>query len=158
MLPHNNFDVVRKIGKRIHNEGAIGVSEKLLRVNFRNTLFDYTDDQLSSITDVGFDIYNEEQQTLIGKPLVCGHQLVTARDIFLNHDNKFIGWNCYGGIESFFINELGDVFVGQCQRGALGNIIDGITLPDIPFVCDKRSCNCTTDLESCTKENILINS
>ncbi len=157
MMPHNKFDEVLEIGKQISKEAKIHVSPKLLRINFKNEYYPYTKNQLEKNKFVGQEYFPSECLTFLkGNPNIIFSDKTKKRfkclKIVQSGYNKMFNWKCYGGIENFFINENGDLLVGQCRRGLFGNIFnENIILPDDPFICNKETCNCTIDLESCNK-------
>ena len=76
-----------------------------------------------------------------------------SRQIYLEGLNKWKGWYCSGGINSYFVDEIGDVYVGQCRIGKFANINDEqYELRDEPILCTRDSCNCTQDILETSKE------
>lgn len=157
MVPHDKFDEVKEIGRQISKESKISVLPKLLRVNFKNEFYSYTEKQLRDIKFIGPEYFPENCKPFTSSLTKVSYNNQTkeklkASDLIRNNLNKLYEWICFGGIDNFFINVVGDVFVGQCKANRLGNIYkEKIELPDKPFVCKEPICICTVDLESCTK-------
>jgi hypothetical protein len=112
--------------------------------------------------------YSDDQNSIISKlkPLANGNKQILSSNLksvvwenskeeklnaqFLvkNNLNKFKGWSCSAGLDGIFINSKGEVFRGTCLQGEiLGNIQDGfINLPSDPVICEKKTCECLTDV------------
>jgi len=64
-----------------------------------------------------------------------------------NKWNSFKHWHCMAGIESLYINSIGNIYRATCkQGGVLGNIETGFQLQEDPILCAKQWCNCAADL------------
>ena len=77
-----------------------------------------------------------------------------TRELFLLKLNRWRGWKCWGGIDSFYIDYEMNLFVGQCKRGLIGNLKEEYDLPSAPFICDKDVCNCSQDMMESRKEKV----
>lgn len=157
MMPHKKFQEVLDIGVQISKEAKIFVSAKLLRINFKDNFYPYKKEDLENNRFIGLKYF---PYNLLGLMKGAVNAILNNKTIGNLHNvdlvklnyNKLLNWKCYGGIENFFINDDGNVFVGQCRRGLLGNIHDNnLSLPDKPFICNKSQCNCNIDLDSSTK-------
>jgi hypothetical protein len=82
-----------------------------------------------------------------------------AQHLVKDNKNRFQGWQCDAGLDGMFINSNGDMFRGTClQGGKIGNIQDDtFTLPQNSIICDKRICECVTDVYY-SKKNINLSS
>lgn len=62
---------------------------------------------------------------------------------------NFNGYTCEIGLKELFINEQGDVYLGNCMLGSpIGNINapEDINWPTKPAICTKNLCHCTTSV------------
>lgn len=69
--------------------------------------------------------------------------------IVLNKMNQFKGWRCNIGLESFYINDQGQIKRGNCfEGGVIGSVIDpyNIRWPREPIMCSFDVCHCFTDI------------
>ncbi|MHA1817072.1 MAG: hypothetical protein ACTSX1_13810 [Candidatus Heimdallarchaeaceae archaeon] len=157
MLPHNKFDEVINFGKQLSDECKICVDPKYLLDRVTEKLYSYTNDQLDIFKNnavFGFQYFNGYKNKIFTEKSNGDIVRVTTKDIFLNEYNKFKGWKCFGGLQSFTINYDGNIFVGGCGRGNIGNIYkQNIKLPSKPYICDIDSCNCSADFIISRKEN-----
>mgnify|MGYP001173154137 FL=1 len=70
--------------------------------------------------------------------------------------SNFKGWKCNMGLESFFIQWSGKVYLANCmQEGAIGDINkpDQIIWPTSSVICKRNRCHCASDV-LITKEKI----
>jgi len=164
MVPHDRFDEMLELGKRISENAKVFVIPKFLRKQFGNELYPYTEEQLETFKKYasGFgNKYLKEDEEFKHKGLILQKEdgeLVrfrNARQLYLDDLNRWEGWKCWGGIESLFVDEAGEIFSGQCREGRIGNINEaGYVLPDEPIICGKDSCNCTQDILEAKKEKV----
>lgn len=161
MVPPTVFDETIEIGKRISKNSRTFVIPKFLRKGFASELYPYTEEQLERFRKGPFGSEYLDQgeyayrglliQTADGKI----KEYNNVRQIFLDKLNRWNGWKCWGGIDSFFVDYDGDIFVGQCRRGKMGNINEKYELPNEAFICNKDVCNCTQDMLETNKEKII---
>lgn len=73
---------------------------------------------------------------------------LNAQLLVKNNLNNFKGWTCNAGVDGIFINSVGEIYRGTChQGGSLGNIRNGfVNLPTNTVVCEKKTCECITDV------------
>jgi MoaA/NifB/PqqE/SkfB family radical SAM enzyme len=61
--------------------------------------------------------------------------------------NTWLGWQCYIGIDSLYIQHNGEIYRGNCLLGdKLGDIGSEINWPNKPFTCTATSCGCNADM------------
>ncbi len=72
----------------------------------------------------------------------------TAPQITNGKLNRWKGWECSTGTESFVIDERGDVYNGWCKQEFYGSVLDGddIRSTSVPIVCRKQRCLCNIDI------------
>jgi len=80
---------------------------------------------------------------------------LNAQHLVKDNKNRFKGWQCDAGLDGIFIDAKGNIFRGTCLQGdKIGNIQDDvISLPTNSIICDKRICECVTDVYY-SKKNI----
>lgn len=107
---------------------------------------DVFDDNLYSTEDISWIL--SKNSTADENCLVNDELLIHANDVIKTHQNKFLGWECYVGIESLMINWDGDVHRATCRvGGSLGNIYNGTyTYPKLPIICSREWCTCAADV------------
>jgi len=68
---------------------------------------------------------------------------VTARE-----QNRFMGWECWAGVQQISIANTGDVYRAICKVGGkLGNIYEGtFEMPTDTIICNKPDCICAADV------------
>ena len=161
MVLPDNFDEVIQLGRRISENAKVFVIPKFLRLNFTNDLYPYTDEQLEFFEKTASGFGNEylDEKTFKHYGILIEYEdgkvsrYKNARQIFLKNLNHWRNWKCWGGIDSFFVDYRGDVFVGQCRQGKFANINSKkYKLPDDPFTCKIEVCNCTQDILEMKKE------
>jgi organic radical activating enzyme len=164
MVPPPSFDETIEIGKRISKNAHVYVIPKYLRKNFKTELYPYTQEQLKLFSEdyvSGFGQEYLDEGYFVHKGIIIEKEDGTVekyrngRQIFLKELNRWKGWKCWGGIEGFLIDEIGDIFIGQCREGKFGNINeDNYKLPDEPYICNKEVCNCTQDILEMKREKV----
>jgi len=155
MLPEK-FDNLLAMGKRISKNSKTPVILKYVRRYFSKELYEYTEDQLKIIKEVKwFGIEYPRVEPIPGQKEFCFKyengevkSYNSLAVIFLNELNHWKGWNCWGGISSFFIDNCDDIFVAICKNDIIGNLQTGFFLPDEPTICEKNVCLCLTDMLS----------
>ena len=71
--------------------------------------------------------------------------------------NNWKGWHCYAGVENLAIDFHGYMRRAWCGAGNvyIGNIMDDLTLPTTPIICEVSKCHCGFDM-MCTKSKSHI--
>ena len=63
-----------------------------------------------------------------------------------NNHNQFLGWTCFAGVDSLYIDFDGQVYRGVCHNdGPLGKLGNKIEFPNTPTVCTKQWCTSNVD-------------
>jgi len=155
MVKGDDFDETIKKGKHIHEYSGLTVIPKFLRVNFTDTLFTYTDEQIKyfkSEPRFGKNTTYPFLKLKITATREDGttHTFDTIREIFWEKENRYKGWKCWSGIEQFHV--WGE-HLSTCQGGGdwLGSIYGDYELPDEPCICKKDMCKSIQDLWDCKK-------
>lgn len=162
LIPPDHFDEVVEIGKRISENAKVFVIPKFLRVDMTEKLYPYTPKQLEFFQTVTFGVqyananrgYFKYSGFLEYKDDGKIERYTNTRQIYLQGLNRWQGWKCWGGIDSFYIDYKSDVFAGQCKRGLMFNLKDDYELSTEPFICDKMFCNCSQDMMDSRKEKV----
>jgi organic radical activating enzyme len=122
-------------------------------------LSQYSDDQIKiiSILKPGAAIKTPEIQKSL-KTIVWENKSempFNAQHLIKANKNRFEGWECDAGLDGIFIDSRGNIFRGTCLQGnKIGNIQDdSIVLPSNSVICNKRICECVTDVYY-SKKNI----
>ena len=68
--------------------------------------------------------------------------------LLTNRLTNFLGWYCYIGIDSIYIDHDGLIYRGNCQAGKhIGHVSDSkIQWPKEPITCPYNICSCQTDI------------
>lgn len=68
---------------------------------------------------------------------------ITAQEL-----NRFMGWECWAGVQQISIANTGDVYRAICKVGGkLGNIYEGtFEMPTDTIICNKPDCICAADV------------
>lgn len=155
MLPHDKFDEVLDFGKQLSSECDICVNPKPLH-DPTGKLYPYTNDQIDIFKNniiFGSQYFKGYGIKIFAEKINGDVIRLSTKDILLNNYNKFKNWYCFGGVESFIIDYDGNVFVGECGRGKMGNIYKhNIKIPNSPYICDVDSCDCSGDFIISKKE------
>lgn len=161
MITPERFEDCVRISRDLAKDYHIPVFIKYIRRNFTTDLYDYSKSQLKFIYNIrGFglrfinNLGTSSSVYIINQNKIPEH--IHVSKLFLIKNNKFMGWKCWGGLTSFFVDFEGDIYRGQCITGKIGNIYTDktINLPNEPYICDKPTCNCIADLSACRKEKI----
>ncbi|MCB0365602.1 MAG: 4Fe-4S cluster-binding domain-containing protein [Bdellovibrionales bacterium] len=65
----------------------------------------------------------------------------------LLRQNRWKGWKCFAGIESFSIDVDGSIYRATCRvGGSIGNLHEEVIFPRQPVICDKDNCVCLDDI------------
>jgi len=131
---------IKKITETFMSDKILGKNEN--RQNLQQRILDY---------------YTKEEIEYIGNQKVSWEniRLHSETDILeLNTDelkarglNTWLGWQCYIGIDSLYIQHNGEVYRGNCLLGdKLGDIGGEINWPSQPLVCTATSCGCNADM------------
>ena len=81
-------------------------------------------------------------------------EIINSHDIDANYLinaklTGFFGYECEIGLKSLFINNDGEIFLGNCGvGGSIGNLneVDNIKWPSKSINCNVAVCHCTTDV------------
>ena len=91
--------------------------------------------------------YNDGTDELIKDPQL----------IFINNQNKFLGWECSIGIDRLVIL-VDTVYRGVCKVGGpIASILDDFTPATKPVLCNIRTCNCGGEFFETKIQRIAIN-
>jgi len=72
---------------------------------------------------------------------------VNTDEIKARNLNSWPGWQCYIGVDSFYIQHNGIIFRGSCmQGGPIGKIGEKIDFPTQPIICPVVRCSCNADM------------
>ena len=162
LIPPDHFDEVLEIGRRISENAKVYVIPKFLRIDLQEKLYPYTPQQLEIFQTVSFGMeyansnkgYFKYRGFLEYKDDGTIERYSNTRQIYIQGLNRWKGWKCWGGIDSFYVDYKSNVFVGQCSRGLMFNLKDDYELATEPFICDKTFCNCSQDMMDCRKEKV----
>lgn len=151
-----NFKEIIDNGRLISKKSKIAVVPKLLRIKLGKEIYDYSDKQLEIFNETfGYEYYSLGLNWLTTLIKYRDNDEIKYKRPYyfqLKKYNRFKNWKCSGGLDNFFINDKGEIFVGQCRTGYLGNINEKkIKLPHKEFICDRETCDCSIDLHSTTK-------
>lgn len=79
--------------------------------------------------------------------------------VIAKHANKFKNWRCFVGVDSLYIDCLGNFYRGLCMNdGKIGNIYKDFSFFQEKFtICKKNWCNCNLDMtvRKCKNNNDL---
>ena len=162
LIPPEDFDEVVAMGKRISENAKVFVIPKFLRKELTEKLYPYTPEQLEFFQTVKFGVqYANANQGDFRYGGFFEHKddgtvekYNNTRQLHLQGLNKWQGWKCWGGIDSFYIDYASNVFVGQCKLGKMFNLKDEYELKTEPFICEKVFCNCSQDMMDSRKEKV----
>jgi len=77
--------------------------------------------------------------------------LVNNSELITKNLNKWMGWICFVGLNSLYIEYDGSVYRGVCMEGGkIGKINDKCVWPKEPVICTQKVCICSPDM--CTKK------
>lgn len=72
---------------------------------------------------------------------------LNSDELLSNDQNAFLGWHCWAGVDSIYIDYDGRIYRGQCMNaGSIGHINSDVTWQDQPTVCEKNWCVCNFDI------------
>ena len=161
MLLPEKFDELMEMAERISKTAKVFVIPKLLRKDFSSIFYPYTEEQYRKykkhIRGFGIEYLSVPKQRGIILKDTSGKivQFHNAREIFLAGLNRWKGWKCSGGLETFFVDHDGSIYAGQCRVRKMGNVNTSFKLPDTPTICEAEVCKCTQDILETTKEKII---
>ena len=158
------WDKCVEVADRVIDIKNISIALQPLIVNFSETLYTYSDNQLTFI-DRQWDNYGSKIRYDKTWKLFRGSMdmVDTVNDLkknssahrFINDKtNNWKGWDCWAGVEQIVVDFDGSVMRGWCRvDGVLGFIQhpDSIRWPTKPVRCNKSMCHCNFDIMS-TKE------
>lgn len=71
-----------------------------------------------------------------------------VNNVLAREENKFMGWECWAGLQQITISNDGDVYRAICKQGGkLGNIYEGFEMPKDTVICAKHECHCAADVQ-----------
>ena len=162
MLLPEKFDELMEMAKRISENAKVFVIPKLLRKDFSEIFYPYTEGQYKKYRENvrGFGnkyLSSEIKQRGVVFRDISGKMVKfhNARQVVLKGLNRWKGWKCSGGLDTFFVDYDGSVYAGQCRVRKMGNINGTFELPDTYTTCQAEFCKCTQDILETTKEKIV---
>jgi len=164
MLKPTDFFENIKIAEEISEEAKCFILLKLLRKQRSSELFDYSDKQLDYLENnrnIGQQIYNNTNNFEYQLYSKCKDDAIlkhkNVNEVLIHKINRWKGWECTAGIDSFVIDYKQDIYVcnkTEQKKGRLGNINSSYILPDKPFICEMDVCTCLQDILDCNKRKI----
>jgi hypothetical protein len=140
----------------IHN---ISLALQPLIIDFGETLYSYTDEQIDYIDKQWHNlsskiIHDNNWKLYRGSMDMCddvnGLKQNSSAHRFINDKtNNWKGWDCWAGIEQIVVDFDGSVLRGWCRVGGnIGNMKepDNIKWPANPIRCNKSMCHCNFDI------------
>lgn len=112
----------------------------------------YTDEQRSIISNLKSGRRIFKRIEIVNQKKVVWENgtenFLIAQDLVRQGKNMFTGWKCSAGLSGVFINSRGEIYRGTCLQGEkIGNINDdALTLPTEDIICNKKICECVTDV------------
>lgn len=154
MMQPKYFNEIYNFGLRlVNNLDLVIVNLKTIRENGIN--ISYTKEQQKLLLENNklkskkiYKGYNSFGHTHLEVTDDVGNKrLELINQLLIEEKNRFRGWFCYAGIETFFISHLGEVFGSFCKsNGSMGNIKTHINYRSEPIICDKTMCDCRGDI------------
>lgn len=163
MMSPEKFDLCYSVADRVKNIDNISMALQPLIVDFGDTLYNYTEQQL--------DVFNRQHELFSKKIKFTkrmqyyrgamkefyqdGTSIVKSAHKFIaDKTNDWSGWKCYAGVEQLIVDMDGRIYRGWCKvGGAIGHIDDDRLLPVEPIVCNKTMCHCNFDIMSTKEKN-----
>ncbi|MCB0385840.1 MAG: radical SAM protein [Bdellovibrionales bacterium] len=150
------FDESRQLLDEIHELApAVSVKAKAVRQNMGPENYPYSTEQTEWLLRNG----SRHPRTPIHPPPLDLSKHIVQRSpegkskpfnratASLMRQNKWMGWECDAGIESFNIDVDGTVYRATCRVGGpIGNLHATVQLPTQGIICDKEDCICLDDI------------
>lgn len=151
MLSPDNFNEMLEVAKTIYNSSDnVSVWPKIILDksnidNISNKPADYTEEQLDIIKNWKYFRKLPDANLHRGE-LLLNDDPITANELIATDQNRFQGWNCWGGLHMINIDMWGNIYRADCQQGGpLGNL-ERYRLPNSTIKCDKNICSCLSDI------------
>lgn len=76
-----------------------------------------------------------------------GYKEINSDFLVARQQNTFLGWTCYAGVDSIYIDFDGKIYAGVClNQGSIGHIADSLPFRSMPMTCAINWCTCNTDI------------
>jgi hypothetical protein len=150
-----------KVAEAVVDIKNISLALQPLIIDFGETLYSYTDEQIKYIDDqwrnLGSKIQHDKSWKIYrGSMDMCDDvnklkQNSSAHRFINDKTNNWKGWLCWSGLEQIVVDFDGSVMIGWCRVGGqLGNMKhpESIRWPDKPIKCTKSMCHCNFDIMS----------
>lgn len=147
MLSPDNFDDMIFIADYLYHNSNMAIWPKVIldKQSMSNDTAPYTINQREKIKNWPYFRKLDDTKIHRGEILLDGIP-ITANELILQGLNRHEGWTCYSGLDQINVGFDGNIYRADCQvGGSIGNI-QNFTLPDKPQICDKKSCNCLSDI------------
>lgn len=130
---------------------AVSITLKPLRIGFGDRLFDYTPDQLASMSSGLAQTAAQAGTMPRGTMTVQGQDgrraSVRATEFVVRGQNRWSGYRCNAGVESLRVRDNGTITRAVCAVGGdIGRLGSPVTLPHGPIFCTAEVCSCTADI------------
>ena len=130
------------------------ITLKPMLVDFGDTLYPYSDEQLQIMQLQHFDIRcTHPVESVRGDMLVTMSngetRIMEACQFLVDGTNHWSGWECDIGLELLSVKYSGEIYRGLCHEGGLIGHIDlpdQFILPNTGIVCTKETCVCLLDV------------
>ena len=151
-LPPDNFDVVysaaEEIGSTIH---GVSVALKALRLDFGDTLYPYTAEQLerleNRVTKMDREPATVPRTVMVREFSDREFDIRRANAMIVTGENRWKGMICSAGLESLRIHGDGKVTRAVCGAGGeVGRLGETFELPTTPVQCPHATCACVADI------------
>lgn len=163
MMSPDHFDMCKTLVEEVVKVKNISLALQPLIVDFKDQLYDYSQEQLEFINqqdkiikqivhDKTFKNYRGSMNRIYpdgNSKTASAHQFIAFGA------NDWKDWNCYAGVEQMIVDMDGSVYRGWCKvGGSIGKIWDtDLKFYSEPIICNKEFCHCNFDIMS-TKEKI----
>lgn len=156
MVTPEEFDIIHDIGKEISEKGKITVNPKLLRYDFSNVVFPYSEEQIKNAKLIGPQYFPRDKRELMNGDVLFESkgEVVDSKypiRLIFEDKNNFKGWRCYAGTHGFWLDPNGDVFSCKDKNDNLGNLYTEVKFPEELVICKQRRCESKCFLEAATK-------
>lgn len=147
MLTPSNFADMLTLAKHMYNNSNMAIWPKVVldKQTMSNDVAPYTLEQREQIKNWKYFRKLDDSKIHRGEILLDGVK-VSANDLILQGLNKHNGWTCYSGVDQINISFDREIYRADCQVGGVIGTIKDFTLPTLPQICNKSSCNCLSDI------------